>query len=428
MATNQPKTTHPYRPQSIAFVSQYFYPEQFSNNEIVRYLVKQGHQVDVICCVPNYGRDSFFEGYSNQTRATFDWHGARVHRAWTVARGHSKLRLMLNYLSFPVFGSLRALRAYKGRKGPDVVFVSMPSPLFQAFVGLAIKLRYRAACVYWVQDLWPESLTLTLGITNPVVVRSLSWVCGWLYRRADAVLVQSDAFSERIQRFGVPSDKIDVLPNTAPKTYVPLDPDPTWDEARQMQAGQIKFVFAGNIGESQDVEGLIEAFGRLDRGIDAHFYIIGSGRNLDNAIARMQDLGLGSRVTFLGRHAEDRMPYFFAHADALIVSLKDNEIFSLTVPYKVQCYMACGRPIIAMINGEGARIVLKSGGGFVASAGNLGDLADIFTRFCTLGSVERAKIGQAARGWFDTHYTQSKVYSMLETALRTATPSVHPRD
>lgn len=120
----------------VAFVSQYFYPEQFSDNEIVGHLVQVGHEVDVICCVPNYGQDGFFEGYWNKTRVSEEWHGARVHRAWTVARVKSKLRLMLNSLAFHLFGSVRALQVYKGRGALDVVFVSMPSPLLQAFVAL----------------------------------------------------------------------------------------------------------------------------------------------------------------------------------------------------------------------------------------------------------------------------------------------------
>lgn len=422
MALSESAHGDSFQPLNIAFVSQYFYPEQFSNNEIVKHLVEQGHSVDVICCVPNYGQDTFFDGYSNKTRASEEWKGARVHRAWTVARGKSKLRLMLNFISFPVFGSLRALSVYNRQTPPDVVFVSMPSPLFQAFVGLVIKARFGARCIYWVQDLWPESLTLTLGIRNPILVRPLSWICGWLYRRADTILVQSAAFPERIKRFGVPSGKIAVLPNTAPETYVPLKPNPDWAETQLMHAGQIKFVFAGNIGESQDIESLIDAFSKLDRRIGAHFYIIGSGRNLESVTARVRDKGLDNRITFLGRHPEERMPYFFANADALVVALKENEIFSLTVPYKVQCYMACGRPIIAMLNGEGARIIQSSGSGFVTPAENVEELTKSLVRFCALSDTERANIGQTARNWFEIHYSKTAVYGTLEAFLAGHSP------
>ena len=407
-----------FKPLNIAFVSQYFYPEQFSNNEIVKHLVEQGHAVEVICCVPNYGQDTFFDGYSNKTRASEEWKGARVHRTWTVARGKSKLRLMLNFLSFPVFGSIRALSVYKRQAPPDVVFVSMPSPLFQAFVGLVIKVRFGARCVYWVQDLWPESLTLTLGLRNPILVYPLSWICGWLYRRADTILVQSAAFPERIERFGVPAGKIAVLPNTAPDTYMPLDPEPNWDETKLMQAGGLKFVFAGNVGESQDIEGVIDAFSRIESSIDAHFYIIGSGRNLESVKELVCDKGLERRITFLGRYPEERMPYFFANADALIVALKDNEIFSLTVPYKVQCYMACGRPIIGMLNGEGARIIQNSDCGFVAPAGQSEELAKVLEQFGALTPSERENFGQNAHDYFHTHYAKGSVYGMLSRALK----------
>tara|TARA_R100000306_G_C4372155_1_gene140475 strand:- start:300 stop:1574 length:1275 start_codon:yes stop_codon:yes gene_type:complete len=417
MALSELANEDAFQPLNIAFVSQYFYPEQFSNNDIVRHLVQQGHAVNVICCVPNYGQDTFFDGYSNKTRASEEWNGARIHRAWTVARGQSKLRLMINFLSFPVFGSLRALLVYKRQTPPDVVFVSMPSPLFQAFVGLVIKARFGARCVYWVQDLWPESLTLTLGIRNPILVRPLSWICGWLYRRADKILVQSSAFPERIKRFGVPSGKIAVLPNTAPDTYMPLYPKPNWDETKLMQAGRLKFVFAGNVGESQDIEGVIDAFSQMKKTIDAHFYIIGSGRNLENVKKHVRNKGLEEKITFLGRYPEERMPYFFANADALIVALKNNDIFSLTVPYKVQCYMACGRPIIGMLSGEGARIIQNSNSGFVAPAGQSEDLAKALEQFCSLGPSEREKFGQNARDFFNTNYAKESVFGTLEAAL-----------
>lgn len=417
MALSELANEDAFQPLNIAFVSQYFYPEQFSNNDIVRHLVQQGHAVNVICCVPNYGQDTFFDGYSNKTRASEEWNGARIHRAWTVARGQSKLRLMINFLSFPVFGSLRALLVYNRQTPPDVVFVSMPSPLFQAFVGLVIKARFGARCVYWVQDLWPESLTLTLGIRNPILVRPLSWICGWLYRRADKILVQSSAFPERIKRFGVPSGKIAVLPNTAPDTYMPLYPKPNWDETKLMQAGRLKFVFAGNVGESQDIEGVIDAFSQMKKTIDAHFYIIGSGRNLENVKKHVRNKGLEEKITFLGRYPEERMPYFFANADALIVALKNNDIFSLTVPYKVQCYMACGRPIIGMLSGEGARIIQNSNSGFVAPAGQSEDLAKALEQFCSLGPSEREKFGQNARDFFNTNYAKESVFGTLEAAL-----------
>ena len=417
MALSELANEDAFQPLNIAFVSQYFYPEQFSNNDIVRHLVQQGHAVNVICCVPNYGQDTFFDGYSNKTRASEEWNGARIHRAWTVARGQSKLRLMINFLSFPVFGSLRALLVYNRQTPPDVVFVSMPSPLFQAFVGLVIKARFGARCVYWVQDLWPESLTLTLGIRNPILVRPLSWICGWLYRRADKILVQSSAFPERIKRFGVPSGKIAVLPNTAPDTYMPLYPKPNWDETKLMQAGRLKFVFAGNVGESQDIEGVIDAFSQMKKTIDAHFYIIGSGRNLENVKKHVRNKGLEEKITFLGHYPEERMPYFFANADALIVALKNNDIFSLTVPYKVQCYMACGRPIIGMLSGEGARIIQNSNSGFVAPAGQSEDLAKALEQFCSLGPSEREKFGQNARDFFNTNYAKESVFGTLEAAL-----------
>ena len=198
---------------------------------------------------------------------------------------------------------------------------------------------------------------------------------------------------------------------------MPLYPKPNWDETKLMQAGRLKFVFAGNVGESQDIEGVIDAFSQMKKTIDAHFYIIGSGRNLENVKKHVRNKGLEEKITFLGRYPEERMPYFFANADALIVALKNNDIFSLTVPYKVQCYMACGRPIIGMLSGEGARIIQNSNSGFVAPAGQSEDLAKALEQFCSLGPSEREKFGQNARDFFNTNYAKESVFGTLEAAL-----------
>lgn len=168
----------------IAFVTQYFYPEQFSNNSIASWLSSEGHDVDVFSCVPNYPGGTFFEGYSNRQRREEEWQGVHIHRTRTVARGESSIRLALNFLTYPIAAAFTMRRALKGQK-PDVSFVSMPSPLTQALAGLWLRFRKGTPCVYWVQDIWPESLLVTLGLKSPLVVRPLMALCGWIYRRAD---------------------------------------------------------------------------------------------------------------------------------------------------------------------------------------------------------------------------------------------------
>lgn len=403
---------------SITFVSQYFFPEQFSNNAIVAELVQRGHSVNVVTGVPNYGRDSFFEGWSNHERREEDWRGARIHRARSVARGKSKLRLLLNYVTFPLTGSWTAFRKVKRR--PDVVFASLLSPIFQAFPAIILSRFHRAPLVYWVQDIWPESAIYTLRLKNRLVVKTLTAISAWIIRRADLVLVQSEAFPPMITRFGVHKDRIRVLPNTAPEIYRPITSDAAPEQAALMPATGFRVMFAGNIGESQDFDTLLETAHLLRAHEDLHWVIIGSGRDLARVRARTVDLGITERFYLLGRHPEETIPGFFAQADAFIISLRQNPIFDLTVPYKVQCYMACGRPILAAIAGEGARIIENAGAGIVVPPSKPDALAAALNQMMTMPEEQRRAMGERARAYFDEEYSGAHVYGCLENWLHEA--------
>jgi len=405
----------------IAFLSQYFHPETFSNNAIAEALVARGHEVHAVPCVPNYPAGTFFPGYSNRARREETWRGVAIHRARTWPRGRSAASLALNYLVYPVTATWTAMRRVPGR--PDVSFVSMPSPLLQAFAGVFLRWLKGTPTVYWVQDIWPESATYTLGLKNPLLTRPLAWLCGWLYRRADLILVQSAAFPAMIERFGVAPGRIRVFPNTAPETYRPVVPEDAPDEAALVPQHGFRLMFAGNIGESQDFDTLIAAADLLRDLADLTWVIVGSGRDMARVQAVIADKGLADRFVFAGRHPEDRMPFFFAHADAMLVSLKDIPIFALTVPYKIQCYMACGKPIVAALSGEGARIVEEAGAGTVAPAGRPEALARAVRAMHDAGAAERAAMGRRARAFFEARFAADKVYGDLEAWLAEAAAS-----
>lgn len=401
----------------ILFISQYFFPEQILSNEASRILAKRGHDVSVYTAVPNYPSGKFFEGYSNRSRRNEQWEGIPVSRVWTMPRGRNKLSLLANYVTFPIAASLKVLFS-KAR--PDVVFVSQLSPIFAIVPGIVQKWKTGCGLVYWVQDIWPESATYTLGLHNRFIVGLLNAICGWLYRRADIVMVQSAAFHDMITRFGVPPERIRLLPNTAPDFYRPLTPEQAPDQAGLVPQDGFRLMFAGNIGESQDFDTLIAAAGLLRAREDLHWVIVGSGRDEERARRLVVENGLEERFRFLGRHPEEEMPKFFAHADAMLVSLKDVPIFALTVPYKTQSYLACGKPIIASLNGEGARIVSESGAGVAVPASQPQALADAIAEIMDAGPERLASNAANARSYFETNYSASKVYDDLEDGLKQA--------
>lgn len=400
----------------VAFISQYFYPEQFSNNAMVEELVQRGHDVEVVCCVPNYGRDEFFEGYSNKNRRIETLMGARVYRAHTIPRGHTRFQLVLNYLWFPVSGSWTIWRRIKGR--PDVSFVSMPSPLLQALPAIFLRWRKGTPIIMWVQDLWPGSVLLNLEIKNKILKKLLGGICAWIHRKADLVLVQSEAFRSTIEAHGVAAEKIVYFPNTAPATFRPLQGSEARDVSRLIPDGKFVLMFAGNIGESQDFDTLLSAASILREKKELAWVIVGSGRDEPRVRQKVEQLGLTDAFVFAGRHPADDMPSFFHHADAMIVSLDDNEVFDLTVPYKIQGYMACGKPILASLNGEGARKISESGAGLVAPASSPEKLAATITSMMELSESERQKMGRLGQEYFLREWSQSVVYGRLEKALK----------
>lgn len=401
----------------IAFISQHFYPEQFSNNAMARELVRRGHEVDAFAGVPNYPSGHFFPGYSNTKKRTETWEGVNINRILTVPRGQRKWSLIVNYLTYSIAGSIKVLFE---KKRLDVVFVSQLSPVLMMMPGIVMKWKMRRKLVCWVQDIWPESATYTLGLHNRLVVAFLNTICGWLYRQADIVLVQSAAFHDMLTRFGVPPERIKLLPNTAPENYRPLTKEQARRYAPLVPHTGFKLMFAGNIGESQDFDTLIEAAVLLRERHDVHWLIVGSGRDEQRVKALVAKRGLDDWFHFLGRYPEEDMPSLFAHADAMLVSLKEIPIFALTVPYKTQCYMACGKPIIGSLNGEGARIINTSGAGIAVNAGEPLALADAIVKVATTTSDQRNAFSKNSRRYFDENFSASKVYDDLERVLMSA--------
>ncbi len=403
----------------ILFLSQYFHPEQFLNSHLARELVNRGHRVQVVCCVPNYPVGRFFEGYSNRHRRDECWHGVSIHRAFTIPRGKTAFQLLMNYLAYPVTASWEILRL--GRKRGEVSFVSMPSPLFQAIAGIFAKTFWNIPTVYWVQDIWPDSAIITLRLRNRVIVRLLSAICGWIYRRGDLIMVQSDGFRSRIAAFGVDPKRIVTLPNTAATMFRPLPPEdiPAHIRALIPVGGRI-VMFAGNIGQSQDFDTVIAAAKMLPPDCELIIVVIGSGRDEARVRAVIEEQGLSDRFLLLGRHPEDTMPAFFACADAMLVTLRDEQIFELTVPSKVQAYMACAKPIVASLAGEGAAIIEDAEAGLTVEPSRPHELCRALMAIASMPDSSLHAMGTRARSAYENRFSLQAVADKLVENLQEA--------
>lgn len=401
----------------ILVVSQYFWPESFIINDIVRTLAEQGHEVVVATGKPNYPDGKIFEGYSAKGTQHERYLGKiDVLRVplWPRGEGGAK-NLILNYLSF-VFAGLLFLPWMLRKREFDAILVFAPSPILQAIPAIPLKWLKKAKLALWVQDLWPESLSATGFIRNRHVLRVVGWLVKAIYRHCDTLLVQSRAFVEPVARYAK-REKIQYYPNSmdvrSARSAFTLAP-----ELDALLRQHFCVVFAGNLGTAQALDTLVQAAVQLRDDPDIRLVLVGSGSRLDWLKSQQQALGLDNLV-LPGRFPMEAMSEIFERSSALLVSLNDEEAFAQTIPSKIQAYLAAGRPILACMNGEGARVVYEAEAGLTSPAEQVLPLVDNIRRMKTLESSDRARMGEAGRAYFDAHFEMdSQVTRLVELLQR----------
>lgn len=396
-------------------MSQYFSPEDFRINDLVKELVAKGHDVQVLTGNPNYPSGKFVPGYGGFRTRTDDYFGAKVSRVPHVARGNgSGLLLILNYLTFAVSAMIFGPFLMRGRF--DVVFTNQLSPVTVAAPALFLAKVKRAPTVIWVQDLWPQSL-LALGVLKG---RATVWAAtkgtGFLYRGMGTVLIQSPAFRRTMEEQGVEPGRIHYVPNWAEDLYRPVTVPDDAEERKHFSDG-FTALFAGNLGEAQSIETIVGAMKLLEEVPDLRWIILGDGRRSSWLQRRVKELGLSEKVELVGRRPVESMPTWFALADVLVATLKSDPVFESTIPSKLQSYLACGRPIIAGMDGEGARVIRESGAGATASAGDEQELANAIRRIYELPEAARQALGESALTYYNTHFGRTDLISKIEDIL-----------
>lgn len=390
----------------ILLFSQYFWPETFLINSLTAKLVSAGHTVDVLTGQPNYPHGNIYPGYRARRCSTETYKGALLHRIPILPRASGGLRLALNYLSFILSGMLFGPWTLRKRH-VDVILVYAPSPLLQALPAIFFGWLRCKPVVLWVQDLWPESLSATGYVRNPVILKGVEYVIRFIYRHIDLILVQSAAFVEPVRKLA-PGAKIVYLPNSVDDSFAQrADVD---SDAEKI----FTVLFAGNLGAAQAVDCILGAAEILRAYPDVRFELVGDGSQwtwLRDEIARK---GLGN-VNLPGRCPVEEMPKLMQQSSALLVTLRAEKIFEYTVPSKVQAYMACGRPIIAAINGEGARIIREAGAGLTVPAEDAHALAQTILELRSFPEARRSAMGAAGHAFYLKHYREeSVVKSLLE--------------
>jgi len=398
----------------ILIISQYFWPESFRINDVVLGLKERGHQITVLTGKPNYPGGKFYSGYNFFSKRYEEWNGIKIYRVPIISRGKGGgVRLFLNYMSFVFFASYRVLSM---KKSYDTVFVYEPSPVTVGIPAVILRKLYHKPFHFWVQDLWPASIKAAAGIKNRFVINLFDWITRIIYHRSSTVLVQSKAFIPYILQQGIEKRKIKYFPNSTEPFERLTYPNKLIDF--NIPKG-FNLLFAGNIGNAQSFETLLKAAKILkDRGKKINWIILGDGRMKEEVAKQIELLNLKDCFFLLGRFPISEMPAFYASADALLLSLKRDEIFAYTIPSKLQSYLAFGKPIIASLDGEGGHVIKEANAGFVSPAEDPLSLAENILIAENTNKQSMEAMGSNAIAYYQKEFERESLLSKLEIILQ----------
>lgn len=401
----------------LLVISQYFYPEQFRINDLCKEWVKRGYDVTVVTGIPNYPTGKFFKGYSWLKKRKEEYEGIHIIRLPLIPRRHSSLMLALNYVSFVISGWFWSRFT---RVKADKVFIFEVSPMTQALPGVWYKRRKKVPCFIYVQDLWPENVEIVTGIHNKRIIHAIDKMVDYIYRNCELILATSPSFVKRIEEresaWRNKKSKVKYWPQYAEEFYRPASRKPLPD---MPQDDSFKIVFTGNIGYAQGLDILPKTAAILKKeGVNCSFIIIGDGRYRETLEKEIHAAGVQDMFYMLGRKKPEEIPDYLAWCDAAFISFADNPLFEMTIPAKLQSYMACGIPILASASGETERIIREAGCGVVCRIGDAEALAEGILRLKGMPKDELRQKEQRALKYCQEHFNSKILLEQMEKYLR----------
>ena len=378
----------------ILIYTNHFYPEQFKINEIVKWLSKEDCHIRVITGLPNYPLGKIFKGYSD----IFE-DNVIINRLLLIARGNgSNLLLIINYLSYFISCFFFTIYIALFKKKYDVIFVHHTSPILIAIHPIIYSIFHKSKKILWDLDIWPESLKAVNAIKSKFIIRIIEWFVILIYSKYNLILVGSKSLKETVSRRF--NGEIRYFPNWADKV-IELN---KVDKNLKFKISKNKFniMYTGNIGRAQNFEDLIKIIELVENNV--HWVFVGDGRFKQEFKNLLKQKKLTHKTTFIGNIDIDKIPSIATYANSLFLSLKDNEIFSKTVPAKLQTYMSLGKPIIALLKGEGATIIKDARCGIVEENNNYVELAKNINIFTKKLEIEYFELGKNGKIYYDNHF------------------------
>ena len=404
----------------VCIFTNHFYPEDFKVNDIAFELSKLGYDVTVLTAIPDYPKGKFFEGYSLFKRRREMVNGVNIIRLPIIPRGKGgAIRLVLNYISY--YFCLRIFTFFHGfRNKYDRIFVHLTSPFFIGICAKKLSKRQNIPMIFWTLDLWPESLISAGGFKNKLLINRQTRMVSKVYEQCSKILIGSKGFENSICEKGDFKDKLVYFPNWAEdvKGECPADFDiKAIEPFASKKEDDFILLFAGNLGEAQNLDAIIETAYLLKDEKRIKFVFVGDGRRKEHLETIVKERALQNTVFFTGRFPITTMPVFMQNADVLLFSLKDEPCFNLTVPSKVQFYMSQGKPVLEMINGDGADLVKEANCGFAVNAGDYEAFAKAVMKMAKMNKVELNTLGKNGKLFYEQNFTKVQRINQLTKLL-----------
>jgi glycosyltransferase involved in cell wall biosynthesis len=398
----------------ILIVTNHFWPENFRITDLAVGLQERGHEVTAFTGIPDYPAGRFYEGYGLFKKRTEIYHGVRIVRFPLIPRGNGRaLRLALNYLSSVLLSCVHI--PFVCRDNYDAIFVFDTSPITIGLPAILLKRLKSIPLVFWVLDLWPESLIATGAVKSPQILKLVKRLVRFIYGQCDRLLISSKGFTANLSEIGGYEGEVTYFPNWVEPEY--LQQGPANLEILPALPSGFKIMFAGNIGAAQDFPTILAAAEKLKGYSDIQWVILGDGRQMEWVKNEVKSRDLSNSFHLLGRFPPEMMSAFFAQADAMLLPLRDDPIFALTVPGKLQSYLACGKPVIAALNGEGARLVEEAEAGLSCAAESPDALAEQVLALYQMPIEVRRMMGKKGQTFCFEHFERAKLFTQVEKII-----------
>ncbi|MFL0268898.1 glycosyltransferase family 4 protein [Candidatus Clostridium radicumherbarum] len=390
----------------ILVVCQYYFPEQFRINDICEQLVQNGHSVTVLTGLPNYPAGNIPDEYRWCRKRKENINGVEIFRCFEIGRRKGAVGMALNYMSYMLSASLRALFL---KKDFDILFAYQLSPVTMVLPAVIMKKRSMKPLYLYCCDIWPESIKNIISDENNFVYRMVKKFSRYLYSKCDAITVTSKPFIKYFnQVHSIPINRISYIPQHAEDIYLKMDFAPSDDIT--------DFVFMGNIGIAQDIKCILDATEKIKHIPKFKVHFVGDGSYLETSKSIVKNKGLENIVVFHGRHPLNEMPEFYKLADVCLLTLKADNMVGLTMPSKLQGYMAAGKAVIGAINGAAQDVINESKCGVCVNASDYKALAEAMKDFID-NSYKYKECGENGRRYFINHFTKEKYIIKLQNEL-----------